>query len=247
MSFVITTYVPEGIVMASDSRQCARAQGRGPNGEQLPEVDMVTSDNCDKLFFLENQGVGLSVFGETVLGNKPIGYALRLFEEEANNPGDGVMEVVDNLMSFMSQRYPKANTSFHVAGYALENGVSIPHVYHCQVSHNIIQRLNTDQAGEIIYGTAWGGQGDIMARLINAKASTQGKNGPVEIPTHPIIWEAMPIIDAVDFSEMAVDITAQMERFQMRPKTTGGPIDLLLLTPHGADWVYRKQYADSER
>lgn len=250
MSFVITTYVTEGIVMAADSRQTIRGRGQA-NGQPVTEVEMVTSDNCDKLFFLENQGVGISVFGETIIDNKPVAHAIRLFEEECSRPGDGIMEVVDNLMRYMSSKHPSANTSFHVAGYALENGVSVPHVYHCQVSHNIIRRLNTDQrSGSLIYGTAWGGQGDIMARLLQARASVPNPAKPeetIELPSYPIIWETMPVIDAIDFSEMAVDITSQMERFEMRPKTSGGPIDVLLLTPQGSDWIYRKQYADTGR
>jgi len=250
MSFVITTYVPEGIVMAADSRQIAR----GKSGD-MPEVEIVVSDNCDKLFFLENQGVGISAFGDTIMDGKPISYAIRLFEEEANNQGDGIMDVVSNLMRFMSSRYPKANTSFHVAGYALENGISVPHVYHCQVSHNIIQRLNTNErTGDITYGTSWGGQGDVMSRLLQSRAlipsgqaDKEGKPVMTELPNYAIGWDVMPLIDAIDFCETAVDITASMQRFQMRSKNVGGPIDVLLLTPKGSDWIERKQFAYNDR
>ncbi|MBR5624391.1 hypothetical protein IKW72_05245 [bacterium] len=255
MSFVITTYVPDGIVMAADSRMTALAQGTAPDGQALPDVNIVISDHCDKIFFLENQGIGISAFGDPMLGGKPVSHAIRLFEEEANNPGDGIMDVVNNLMSFMSSRYPNANTSFHVAGYAMENGVSVPHVYHCQISQNIIKRLNlNDRNGEINYGTSWGGQGDVMARLINARA-LMPTNGPkkddkipmAELPNFPIRWDIMPLIDAIDFTELAVDITIQMQRFQMRPQDVGGAIDMLLLTPKGADWLYKKQFTAHDR
>ena len=45
MSLVITTYVPEGIVMASDSRQSITIGGKTPDGKELPKVDTVNSDN----------------------------------------------------------------------------------------------------------------------------------------------------------------------------------------------------------
>lgn len=254
MAFVITTYVPEGIVMAADSRLSIRGQITA-NGQESQEMDMLVSDHNDNLFFLDNQGIGISAYGEPLLGNKPVAHAIRLFEEEANNSGDGIMDVVNNFMSFMSSRYPTANTSFHVAGYALENGVSVPHVYHCQISQNIIQRLNlSDRNGEVTYGASWGGQGDVMARLLNAKAlmptGAPPKDGKIpmsELPAYPVMWEIMPLIDAIDFSELAVDITIQMQRFQMRPKACGGAIDMLLLTPKGSDWLYKKQFTAHDR
>lgn len=250
MSFVITTYVPEGIVMAADSRQTARGKGG-----DLPEIEIVVSDNCDKLFFLENQGIGISAFGDTIMDGKPVSHAIRLFEEEANDQGDGIMDVVSKFMRFMSSRYPKANTSFHVAGYALENGISVPHVYHCQISRNIIQRLNVnDRTGDVTYGASWGGQGDIMSRLLGSKAllpsgapGKDGKTPMTELPSYGIGWEVMPLLDAIDFCETAVDITASMQRFQMRPKNVGGPVDVLVLTPKGSDWIEKKQFAYNDR
>jgi hypothetical protein len=44
MSFVITVYVPTGIVMASDSRQSITIEAKTPDGKPLPKMETVSSD-----------------------------------------------------------------------------------------------------------------------------------------------------------------------------------------------------------
>jgi len=111
MSFVVTTYLPEGIILGADSRQTATVEGKTPDGKQLPRFETVTSDNCYKVFHLEEQNIGVSV-------------------------------VVEKMMRYFSARYPNADTAFHMVGYRTEGKVSVPYVYHCQVSRNEIKRVN---------------------------------------------------------------------------------------------------------
>ena len=44
----------------------------------------------------------------------------------------------------------------------------------------------------------------------------------------------------VNFADFAVRTTVGTMRFQLRPKTVGGEIDLLVLRRSGAEWVRRK-------
>ena len=247
MSFVITTYVPDGIVMAADSRQTATVEGMTPEGQKMPKFEMVTSDNCYKLFMFEEQGIGVSVFGETILGGTPIGHTVRLFMEEYNDPDDDILGVVEKMMRYFSKRYPQANTAFHMAGYKMEGKISVPHVYHCQVSRSEIKRVNV-KAGtdEAIYGAAWGGQGDVIARLIQPNIKVSAAPGAPEVHNPPILWDAMSVQDAIDFSEYSVWSTIQMVRYQARPKNVGGPIDILLVTPTGSGWIKRKDYLNDK-
>ena len=53
MSLIITTYVPEGIVTASDSRQSLRIEGKTPDGKDIPPIETVSSDSAYKTFLLE--------------------------------------------------------------------------------------------------------------------------------------------------------------------------------------------------
>ena len=62
-----------------------------------------------------------------------------------------------------------------------------------------------------------------------------------QISKPPIIWDAMPLQDAIDFAVFAVKTTIDTIRFQARPKTVGGPIDVLILTPEGTQWIKKKE------
>ena len=57
----------------------------------------------------------------------------------------------------------------------------------------------------------------------------------------PIIFDAMMLQDAIDFSIYAIRTTIDTMRFQARPKNVGGPIDVLLLMPDQVTWIYRKE------
>jgi len=243
MSIVITTYIPEGIVMAADSRQTAIIEGTMPDGQKMPKFETVTSDNCYKLFLLEEQNIGVTVFGETILGGTPIEHSVRLFLEEYNDTEDDILDVVEKMMRYFSARYPNADTAFHLCGYKVEGKVSVPYVYHCQVSRNEIKRINVKPGTDtVLYGAMWGGQGDIIARLIQPGMTMSGGPNMPEIINPPILWDAMSVQDAIDFSEFAVWTTEQMVRYQARPKNIGGPIDILLITPRGSGWIKRKDF-----
>ena len=57
---------------------------------------------------------------------------------------------------------------------------------------------------------------------------------------------AMPIQDAIDFSEFLVHTTAMFSRFKRGAATVGGPIESCAITKHeGFTWVRRKHYFDA--
>ena len=229
--------------MAADSRQTATIEGTTPEGKKMPKFETVTSDNCFKLFLFEEQGIGVSVFGETILGGTPIEHTVRLFLEEYNEPEDDILDVVEKMMRYFSRHYPRADTAFHMAGFKAEGKISVPHVYHCQVSRNEIKRINVKNGtDDLVYGAAWGGQGDVIARLIQPGMKVSAAPGAPDVPNPPILWDAMSVQDAIDFSEFAVFSSTQMVRFQARPKNVGGPVDILLITPQGSGWIKRKDF-----
>ena len=109
---------------------------------------------------------------------------------------------------------------------------------------NEIKRINVRPGTDkILYGAAWGGQGDIIARLIQPGLKTPTGPENQEFPNPPILWDALSVQDAIDFSQFAVWTTMQSIRFQARPKNVGGDIDILLITPHGGGWVKRKEFS----
>ena len=235
MSFVITVYVPTGIVMASDSRQSITIEAKTPDGKPLPKVETVSSDFVYKTFLLEKQEVGINSYGDSLLGKIPTESHIKRFSEEMLGDDDDVTTVPAKLLEFFRHDFPTADTAFHVAGFKKMDRKSIPYVYRCHVGKNTIERPNVEpKAGDIIYGASWGGQADVISSLVHP---TPGK------PKAPIIWDAMNVQDAIDFAIYAVRTTIDTMRFQARPKNVGGPIDVLLITPDAKPcWIQRKEF-----
>ena len=98
MSFTVTVYVPEAIVMASDSRQTLTLKGR---------VETVNSDFTYKTFLLPRQQVGVSTFGQAVLGSVSVQSQVERFAEEVVEEEDVVEAVAHKLVSYLHDRYPR--------------------------------------------------------------------------------------------------------------------------------------------
>ncbi len=243
MSFIITVYVPEAIVMASDSRQSIIIKKRTPDETKLQAVETVNSDFVYKTFLLPKQGVGISTFGEFILGNITMESYIKRFQEEKLKDGDDIFSVTQKIMEFFRKKFPNANTTFHIAGFKKESGISVPYVYNCQVSRNEMKRLNAKlETDEVVYGASWGGQGDVIAGILMPSQLTTPDGKTQQAAKAPVVWDAMPIQDALDFAIYAVRTTIDTIRFQARPKNVGGPIDVLLLTPEKTIWIQRKEY-----
>ena len=235
MSFVITVYVPTGIVMASDSRQSITIEGKTPDGKSLPKIETVSSDFAYKTFLMPAQRVGINTFGESLLGKISIESHIKRFAEEVLDDNDDVNSIPRKLVDFFRQSFPQADTAFHVAGYNRIERKSIPYVFLCHVGKDSVQRQNlAHNTADIVHGAHWGGQADVIASLLQP---TQAQ------PKPPIIWDAMTVQDAIDFAIYAVRTTIDTMRFQARPKNVGGPVDVLLFMPDEPPrWIQRKEF-----
>ncbi|MFH1422459.1 MAG: hypothetical protein ABIH42_07090 [Planctomycetota bacterium] len=147
-----------------------------------------------------------------------------------------------------------------VAGY---NEDSSHEVYNVYIPGEVVKRRDSNQRG-MEYGANWIGQSDVVSRIIkgsdprifNVPFVTEEikKSGREEIEKqlngleYTIAWGAMPLQDAIDFSILAIQTSAAIQRFsdgiQADPGDflgVGGPIDVLALTPDGPKWIKRKE------
>jgi hypothetical protein len=252
MSLIVTTHVPEGIATASDSRQSIRIEIKSPDGKDLPPIETVSSDSADKTFLLEKFDkkkspifqVGVSVFGESNLGGVPTGHHIKKFIEEELTTDDNVGTIPEKIVAFFHKQFPKADTGFHVIGYKKKEGeASEPFVYSCHVAKKEIKRVNLDpkDAKKIVFGASWSGQGDVLGGILSPTLAPAPNGALMPMQKAPIIWDAMTLQDAIDFCIYSIRTTIDTIRFQARPKNVGGPIDVLLITPDGAQWIQKKE------
>jgi len=241
MSLVTVTYVPEGIVMASDSRQWVKIEGKTPEGKDF-RVETISSDAVMKTFLLEKQQVGISNHGQDLLNGVPMASYIKRFIEEELVAADDVTTIPEKLVGYFKKSFPNADAGFHVAGYKKEAKSSIPYVYRCHVAKNMVERRNVKPDGPLAYGASWSGQIDVLTSIISPVMVKDEKGANKVIrASAPIIWDAMTLQDAIDFSIYAIRTTIDTMRFQARPKNVGGPIDVLVLTPEESKWIQRKE------
>ena len=111
MSLVVTTNVPEGIIMASDSRQSITIEGKTPEGKEMPRIDTVNSDNVYKTFLLEKFDkndkpyfqVGVSCFGQDLLAGIPTASHVKRFSEKKLTAEDDVETLAKKLVQFFKK------------------------------------------------------------------------------------------------------------------------------------------------
>lgn len=241
MSFVVTVYIPQGIVMAADSRQVINVEQKPKEGAQPLSLQTISSDYTNKVFILDNN-VGVSVLGEALLGGISMESHLKRLTEERLSKNDDPEITAVKIMNFFKEKFPQADTSFHVCGFKKEGKISVPYVYALRIVSEEIKRLNFHQQSQkIIYGCAWGGESDVITTILKPHTIFGPDNQPRQAPHIPIIYESMNLQDAIDFAIYSVRTTIDTIRFQLRPKTVGGAIDVLLITPEEAKWIQRKQ------
>lgn len=168
------------------------------------------------------------------------------FKDGTGNIQEG-MGAVDGLAIF-------------VAGY---NSNGSHEVYNIHIPGEIIKRRDSNEKG-LEYGANWLGQTDVVTRIVKgwdprihnltfAKEARESR-GIAEVEKqlngleYSINWGAMPIQDAIDFSTLIIQTTEAIQRFsdgiQLDPGDipgVGGPVDVLVLTPDGPNWIQKKE------
>ncbi len=227
MSLIITVYVPEGIVLAGDSRLTLTWTDKTETQEQHNSI--TTSDSYTKIYSLANK-FGLGVFGEVYIDQVNICGSLNQFVEQNIDEHTTIDEIPERLIMFFGERFNYPATHFYLVGYKMEDGISVPHTYSINLADKNYKRSNFDNE-QLINGANWGGEIEVLSRiLLNVKM--QRGDEWTELADNPIPWNFMTLQDAVDFGVYAVKTTIDTMRFQQKEKTVGGPIDVLVIQPY---------------
>lgn len=238
MSLIVTVHVREGIVMAADSRLTLSAEKRQTGQSARVNLAVGQSDSNYKLF-LTPGGVGISTCGDAAVEGVPIaGYVESFIESDLTDQGLSAEEVAARLAEHFGSFEAPPKTQFHVAGYTKTDGEPHQEVWLVTVVDKQVKKLNANEQ----QGASWAGEGDILARLLQPVAVI-GREGEVKqrFPVHPIPYGFFTLQDAIDFTVFAMRSTIDAIRFQPRAKTVGGPIDVLVIKPSGAEWIQRKE------
>lgn len=237
MSFVITVYAREGIVLAADSRLTLTYQRTGPNN--TPHTVSVTSSDSARKLFLADGRVGISTYGAAAVNGAPIGGLMEsLIVEKLNGKSLTPTQTANELLQYFSEVGVVQESLFHIAGYRQQGDKLEQEIVSVNLGTQAVAAVNVpgDQ------GATWGGEIDIFQRLTNNVAiMNAGGAAPTPIPQFAIPFQFFTLQDAIDFAGYAIRATIDTMRFQAREKTVGGPVDILVITPGTARWIAQKE------
>ena len=233
MSFIITVYTNEGIVMASDSRITYNNSRQLPDGTKEKNIGVQITDTAYKTFQC-NAKVGLSTCGAASLNGVPIAGYIEDFISLKVSQNDDVDKVSQELINYFSQFTPIPYANFIVAGYNSSDNKQ--HVNRVRLAQKQIKSIDVSSPGAV-----WDGEYDILQRLIKNVALKNPDGTYFDLNGYNIGFNFFTLQDAIDFAQYAIDSTIKTMFFQDRVKTVGGPIDILAIKPSGAFWIQRKE------
>jgi len=238
MTLTIALYVREGIVMASDSRLTLNSTQQAA-GQPIIQFAIGQSDTNYKTFCAPNN-IGISTFGQADIEGVPIaGYIESFISEYLNENGENQVDKVPGLLINYFKKMPLVpDAGFHVAGYKIENEQHVQSVWSVNVKSGNVVQQNLPAGAP---GACWSGEQDILTRLIQPLWTQGIDKSYIQLPIFNIPWQFFTLQDAIDFAVYAIRTTIDSMRFQPRPKTVGGPIDVLVIKPNEAFWVQRKE------
>ena len=232
MSFIITVYTNEGIIMASDSRLTYNMVNQGGISGTL--IGVQTTDTTYKTFLCRDNSIGISTCGDASVRDMPIAGFIEDFISKKTNKDSTVESVSQGLIDHFSHFTPTPSTHFIVAGY---NQSDLKQT----ITRVLIEERNYFFVDTSLPGAMWDGEIDIFTRLTKSVSLRNGNNSYTDLPSYVTGFNYFTLQDAINYAEYAVDVTIRTMFFQNRVKTVGGPIDILAIKPDGAFWIKRKQ------
>ena len=223
--------------MAEDSRLTLTIPKTQPGG-QMHTLSLAASDSAKKLF-LAPYNVGIATCGAADIGGVPIaGFVESFIVEMLKGQNHPAEQVANQLKDYLVALNVRPGTLFHVAGYAKAAAGLDQTLFFVDPAAGNVSRLNPINQ----QGANWGGEIDVLQRLLNEVALIQtGGQPPTPLPFHGVPFEFFTLQDAIDFAVYGIRSTIETLRFQAREKTVGGPIDVLVITPDGSKWIEEKQ------
>lgn len=195
--------------------------GTAPTMIQVP---WIVSDSTRKLFCVQER-VAVATWGEAFLNGLPTGHHVNDFIlARADGPTESPEVLADALMAHFVALAPAAALYFMVVGY---DGVE-PSVFVVDIAAHSKRRANWDPAAKaVIYGAQWGGDSDVVGRLIGGQVA--------------VAWQFMNLQDAVDLTRHLIRTTIDQMKFEARIPTVGGPIETITATPTRCKFLIRKE------
>lgn len=227
MTLIITTYIPQTLIMAADSRSVATFKEKHGEPFDLTSAStrFVNSEAAEKLFLL-NENTGVGVWGDLFVGGYAVGYWVRAFEAaHMKETGQSIEEIARKFARFFGVLSPVPNLSLLIAGFSKgEAAVWSVEMPLGTVKHQSSPLTSSDSG----YGVIRGGDTRVVDRLLSEPRSNPR-------------FDIMVPQTGIDLTRHLMQTAVAHTAFEPAISTIGGPIDVLVLTPQEGKFIHKKE------
>ena len=241
MSYAVTTVAPDGIVMAADSAasiltmvdiknllggnlEAAIKNNLGGKMKYGPNdvIDSrIISRSSPKLCVMKDNNIAIANCNESKTRNTGESIIPYLEYFTRKNYYDNPRACAEGLLNFFQGIDPSMGAVFHVCGYNPEGKIPVPEFWYVNVAGNKAEKI----AGHMQYGICFCGANGYFSQY------------KAEIDKNLI---HLTLQDAVDITIFAVEMSMKLERFIKMTEHIAPPIDLLVITQKGVEWIQNK-------
>ena len=199
MSFIISVYTNEGIIMASDSRTTYTSTTSNPDGSIERLVGVQTTDTTYKTFLCQGK-IGISTCGTADINGVPITGYIEDYITKETDAESTVETVAQGLLMYFSRFSPLPATIFVVAGYTQPNLKQ-------QILRVFIKENRIEHVDCSLPGASWNGETDVFSKIVNSVAVKTNDGSYVDLPSFGTGFNFFTLQDAINYAEYAVDVT----------------------------------------
>lgn len=267
MTICVSVKVGEGLVLAADSKVVLEGIVQSPQGVQQKTI-LQHFDYANKVTHFKDYPIGVLNWGLASINNRTIQSLIMEFEYNyppiVDKADYTVKEIAGQLIEFIKVKYELA---FHdvnarpslgllIGGYSSNTFFGEKYSYEFPHSADLADLRPDNPDGTPNFGANWFGMTDALQRLVlgfDSQALQELVNRGVDptliqgwisdgVPSLPLVFDGMPVQDAIDFAEYAIQVVIGRFRFGIGIPLCGGEIDIAVITPNTFRWAKRKQW-----
>ena len=223
MSLIMCISTQEGLALAGDSIEIINS-----NDESY--------DNAfahSRKVFVTPSHVGILTCGNSTVQGRNIQFAIDAFiEQHAHDDADAIAHAIG---AHFRKLRTDIDTTFIVAGHVDGDRV----MYRISTKNNTVDKF--DRSNDYNTGALWNGYTAPISRLINVSYYLKDNGEYVKRSGRSIPWGDYHLQDAVDLLRFLFDTTIGYYHFTDGLPRVSKPIDILVITPEGHQWIQKKE------
>ncbi|MGA3130954.1 MAG: hypothetical protein ABSD59_09150 [Terracidiphilus sp.] len=264
MTICVSVQVAEGLIFAADSAVTLSGLLQGQSTPQVLQI----FESANKVTQFGDYPIGVMSWGMGAIHNRTVQSLIMEHEyaypKQKDVPDFQVRKIAEDLVAFIRARYDAAFTDpanrpamgLAIGGHSHDQFFA--EQYKCEFPGTDFLAVRQNLAnGFPSFGANWFGMPDALTRLIcgyDPGSLTELINRGVDkaivdkwvadgIGQIPIVFDGMPLKDAIDFADYCARVTIGRWRFAVGPNLCGGEVDIAVMRPRSFQWAQRKRWS----